>query len=64
MDNNDAVFNVPELPFDDVSYMSSNAAISESEEHEPGEYPDYFCMRVDTALYHAKDYGKNKVVVE
>jgi len=41
MDNNDAVFNVPELPFDDVSYMSSNAAIPESEEHVPGDYPDY-----------------------
>lgn len=41
MDNNDAVFNVPELPFDDVSFMSSNAAIPESEEHVPGDYPDY-----------------------
>lgn len=71
---------VPKLPFDDVKKLAETLRKAfEDEKFEvsgshtisvgvttavAGEYVDVFCMRVDDALYEAKETGKNRIVVK
>ncbi|MCR5200947.1 MAG: diguanylate cyclase [Saccharofermentans sp.] len=71
---------VPKLPFDDVKKLAETLRKAfEDEKFEvsgshtisvgvttavAGEYVDGFCMRVDDALYEAKETGKNRIVVK
>lgn len=50
-----------EIDFKSAGRQTISLGVTESY---PDENPDYFCIRVDAALYHAKDYGKNQVVLE
>ena len=48
-----------EIPFSHAGHCTMSLGVTE---YIPGENADIFCMRADTALYEAKNSGKNKVI--